>query len=277
MNIDRVARHFPALKLRRGTAACLLLAAALPFAATPVSSQAADTTAAATAQVAAGPSAPVTPVPPEYDLPPAESSGRATIILGGGCYWGMQAVFQHIKGVTNVTAGYTGGLKSTANYAKVTGDGTGHAETVLIEYDPSKLTLGMLLQVYFFVAHDPTQLNRQGPDVGSQYRSVIFTDSADEKRVAVAYMNQIDDLKLFPYPLATKVRPLFPFYRAEGYHQNYVQNHPTQRYVRLHDLPKLKRLKQAFPKLWRETPLRYVPEENKRSKLIPPPDFGNAK
>jgi len=271
MSVDRVAKPLALLELRRGAAAWLLLAAALPFAAAPGSSQAADKTTAPTVQAAVGPTVPVTPVPPEYDLPLAEASGRATIILGGGCYWGMQAVFQHIKGVTNVTAGYTGGLKSTASYARVIGDGTGHAETVLVEYDPSKLTLGTLLQVYFFVAHDPTQLNRQGPDVGSQYRSVIFTDSPDEKRVAVAYMNQIDDLKLFPYPVATKLRSLFPFYRAEGYHQNYVQNHPTQRYVRLHDLPKLKRLKQAFPKLWQETPLRYVPEENKRSKLLPPP------
>ncbi len=129
------------------------------------------------------------PVPPEYDLPLAEKSGKATIILAGGCFSGIQAIFQHVKGVTNVTAGYTGGLASTANHAKVTGDGTGHAESVLVEYDPAKLSVGTLLRIYFFVAHDPTQLNRQGPDVGTQYRSTIFTDSVDEKRVTVAYMS----------------------------------------------------------------------------------------
>lgn len=220
-------------------------------------------------QPAVGPLVPVTPVPPEYDLPLAETSIKSTIILAGGCFWGLQAIFQHVKGVTNVTAGYTGGLASTANYAKVIGDGTGHAESVLIEYDLSQVTIGTLLQIFFFVAHDPTQLNRQGPDVGTQYRSAIFTDSVDETRVAVAYMNQLDALKLFPHPIVTKTRTLFPFYRAEGYHQNFVQNHPKQRYVLVNDLPKVARLKQAFPRLWREQPLRYKPEENTRSKLPP--------
>ncbi len=260
-------------KLRAGVPAWLLLAAAaLPATLAPGLVQAEEALAKTEApQLAVTPSAPVTPVPPEYDLPLAEKSGKATLILAGGCYWGMQAVFQHVKGVSNVTAGYAGGLKSTAEYAKVIGGGTGHAESVLIEYDPAKLSIGTLLQIYFFVAHDPTQLNRQGPDIGSQYRSTIFTDSKDEARVAVAYMNQIDALKLLPHPIVTKMRPLFPFYRAEGYHQNFVQNHPKQRYVLVNDLPKLARLKQAFPKLWREEPLRYEPEENKRTKLLPPP------
>lgn len=257
---------------RRSALIGLLIAATLPLASVPTPGQAAEPAGSAgVPQPAVAPAAPVTPVPPEYDLPLAEKSGKATLILAGGCYWGMQAVFQHVKGVSNVTAGYTGGLKSTANYAKVIGDGTGHAESVLIEYDPAQLTIGTLLQIYFFVAHDPTQLNRQGPDVGSQYRSTIFTDNVDEKRVAVAYMNQIDALKLLPHPIVTKMRELFPFYRAEGYHQNFVQNHPRQRYVLVNDLPKIARLKQAFPKLWREKPLRYQPEENKRSKLLPPP------
>lgn len=261
------------LKLRVSVPAWLPLAiAVLSGTLLPGFARAEETPAKTEApQLAVTPSAPVTPVPPEYDLPLAEKSGKATLILAGGCYWGMQAVFQHVKGISNVTAGYAGGLKSTAEYAKVIGGGTGHAESVLIEYDPAMLSIGTLLQIYFFVAHDPTQLNRQGPDIGSQYRSTIFTDSKDEARVAVAYMNQIDALKLLPHPIVTKMRPLFPFYRAEGYHQNFVQNHPKQRYVLVNDLPKLARLKQAFPKLWREQPLRYEPEENKRSKLLPPP------
>ncbi|WP_293393592.1 peptide-methionine (S)-S-oxide reductase MsrA [Nevskia sp.] len=258
--------------LRRGASLWLLLATAMQVTALPGLALAAGASVKAEApQLAVTPSAPVTSVPPEYDLPLAEKSGKATLILAGGCYWGMQAVFQHVKGVSNVTAGYAGGLKSTANYANVIGGGTGHAESVLIEYDPAQLTIGTLLQIYFFVAHDPTQLNRQGPDVGTQYRSTIFTDNVDEKRVAVAYMNQIDALKLLPHPIATKMRPLFPFHRAEGSQQNFVQNHPKQRYVLVNDLPKVARLKEAFPKLWREQPLRYEPEENKRSKLLPPP------
>ena len=213
------------------------------------------------------------PLPPSYDLQRTDEPGKATIILAGGCYWGMQAVFQHVKGVTNVTAGYTGGLKSTASYAKVTGDpSTGHAEAVLIEYDTAKLTLGDLLQIFFFVAHDPTQLNRQGPDVGPQYRSSIFTDVVEEKRVAVTYMNDIDYAKLLPHPIATKLRDRFPFYPAEGYQQNYVQNHPTQRYVLYNDRPKIARLKALFPALYREVPLRYEPDERKRRKLLPIPD-----
>ncbi len=262
----RPVRSVLGLGLGRGAAVWLLLTAAMPMVLVPGMAGAADSP-----QPAVGPAVPVTPVPPEYDLPLAEKSGKATLILAGGCFWGMQAIYQHVKGVSNVTAGYTGGAQSTANYAKVTGDGTGHAESVLIEYDPAKLTIGTLLQIYFFVAHDPTQLNRQGPDVGTQYRSTIFTDSKDEARVAVAYMNQIDALKLLPHPIVTKMRKLFPFYRAEGYHQNFVQNHPKQRYVLVNDLPKVARLKEAFPKLWREEPLRYEPEENKRSKLLPPP------
>lgn len=258
--------------LRRGASLWLLLAAAMPVLLAPGLAQAADAAAKVEPpQPAVLPTVPVTPVPPEYDLPLAEKPDKARLILAGGCFWGMQAVFQHVKGVSNVTAGYTGGLKSTANYAKVTGDGTGHAEAVLIEYDPSRLSIGTLLEIYFFIAHDPTQLNRQGPDIGSQYRSTIFTDSKDEARVAVAYMNQIDALKLLPHPIVTKTRKLFPFYRAEGYHQNFVQNHPKQRYVMVNDLPKIRRLKEALPKLWREQPLRYEPEENKRSKLLPPP------
>lgn len=216
---------------------------------------------------------PSIPLPLSYDLQLTEEPGKGRIILAGGRYWGMQAIFQHVKGVTNVIAGYTGGLKSTANYAKVTGDpSTGHAEAVLIEYDTSKLTFGTLLQIYFFVAHDPTQLNRQGPDVGPQYRSSIFTDVTEEKRVAVTYMNDIDYAKLLSHPIATKLRDTFPFYMAEGYHQNYVQNHPTERYVLYNDKPKIAKLKMLFPQLYREKPLRYEPDDRKTPKPPPKPD-----
>ena len=218
---------------------------------------------------------PSIPLPLSYDLQLTEEPGKGRIILAGGSYWGMQAVYQHVKSVTNVIAGYTGGLQSTANYAKVTGDpSTGHAEAVLVEYDTSKLSLGTLLQIFFFVAHDPTQLNRQGPDVGPQYRSSIFTDVTEEKRVAVTYMNDIDYAKLLPHPIATKLRDTFPFYKAEGYHQNYVQNHPTERYVLYHDKPKIAKLKSLFPKLYREQPLRYEPDERRKPKpLIKPEDL----
>lgn len=216
--------------------------------------------------------APSIPLPLSYDLQLTEEPGKGRIILAGGRYWGMQAVYQHVKGVTNVIAGYTGGLQSTASYAKVTGDpSTGHAEAVLIEYDTSKLTLGNLLQIFFFVAHDPTQLNRQGVDVGPQYRSSIFTDVAEEKRVAVTYMNDIDAARLLPHPIATKLRDTFPFYKAEGYHQNYVQNHPTERYVLYTDRPKIAKLKALFPQWYREKPLRYEPDDRRAPKLPPKP------
>lgn len=213
------------------------------------------------------------PTPLSYDLQLTEEPGKGSIVLAAGGYWGVQAVYQHVKGVTQVIAGYTGGLKSTANYAQVTGDpSTGHAEAVLIEYDTSKLTLGNLLQIFFFVAHDPTQLNRQGPDIGPQYRSSIFTDVTEEKRVAVTYMNDIDYAKVLPHPIVTKLRDTFPFYKAEGYQQNYVQNHPTQRYVLYHDKPKIAKLKSLFPQLYREKPLRYEPDERRRPKPPIRPD-----
>lgn len=272
-----LATSLPSSGSRRALLRGLLLGALLPsgaWAQPPPAPFVPPKPAAARTENAAIPAA--IPLPLSYDLQLTDAPATGRIILAGGCYWGMQAVFQHVKGVSNVIAGYTGGLKSTANYAKVTGDpSTGHAEAVLIEYDTSKLTLGTLLQIYFFVAHDPTQLNRQGPDVGPQYRSSIFTDVTEEKRVAVTYMNDIDAAKLLPHPIATKLRDTFPFYKAEGYHQNYVQNHPTQRYVLYNDQPKIARLKSLFPQLYRDTPLRYVPDDRRTPKLPPKPGSGS--
>jgi peptide-methionine (S)-S-oxide reductase len=187
---------------------------------------------------------------PEVDAPRASSSSRQTAVLSGGCFWGVQAVFQHVKGVITVTSGYSGGSAKTAEYETVSTGETGHAESVQIVYDPSQITYGELLRIFFSVAHDPTQLNRQGPDEGTQYRSSIFYNGEEQKRIAQSYIAQLDRAKLFPRPIVTRVVPLDAFYPAEAYHQNYAALHPNQPYIVFNDAPKVEHLKQQFPNLY---------------------------
>src|SRR5438477_3424162 len=186
---------------------------------------------------------------PAVDTPLAKASSQETIVFAGGCFWGVQAVFEHVKGVKSATAGYAGGEKRTAEYELVSTGDTGHAESVQVIYDPSQVTLGQLLKVFFSVAHDPTELNRQGPDSGTQYRSAIFYRTDEQKRVAEAYIQQLNAAKLFGRPIVTHVVPLNGFYAAEEEHQNFIERNPDNPYVVYNDLPKLKRLKQKFPEL----------------------------
>ncbi len=180
----------------------------------------------------------------------ATNKGEQSAVVAGGCFWGIQAVFQHVKGVINATSGYSGGAANTAEYELVSTGDTGHAESVKITYDPSQITYGQLLRVFFSVAHNPTELNRQGPDSGTQYRSVIFYDSDDQKRIAEAYIAQLDKAKLFPRLIVTQVVPLKAFYPAEAYHQDYAANHPTNPYIVYNDAPKVAHLQQEFPQLY---------------------------
>ena len=177
-------------------------------------------------------------------------AGLQTTVLAGGCFWGIEAVFEHVKGVKNVDSGYSGGPATAAHYEVVSTGITGHAESVRITYDPSQISYGQLLKVFFSVAHDPTQLNRQGPDVGTQYRSAIFYANDEQKRIAEAYIDQINQAKVFSKPIVTEVVRLKEFYKAEAYHQDYVVHHPNQRYIVVNDLPKLDRLRQQFPDLY---------------------------
>ena len=187
---------------------------------------------------------------PALDASLAASHGEQIAVVSGGCFWGIQAVFQHVKGVISATSGYSGGSKTTAEYEVVSSGATGHAESVKIVYDPSQITYGGLLKVFFSVAHDPTQLNRQGPDTGSQYRSVIFYDGDEQKRIAEAYIAQLDQAKVFGRPIVTQVVPLKAFYPAEAYHQNYASLHPTDPYIFYNDAPKVEHLRQQFPDLY---------------------------
>ncbi|HXB72686.1 MAG TPA: peptide-methionine (S)-S-oxide reductase MsrA [Candidatus Acidoferrales bacterium] len=189
-------------------------------------------------------------VPPAaVDIPAGGSHQPAVAVLAGGCFWGVEAVFDHLKGVTGVVSGYAGGSSQAAHYEMVGTGRTGHAESVQITYDPSQISYGKLLQVFFTVAHDPTQINRQGPDEGTQYRSAIFYQSEEQKRVAEAYIQQLTEAKVFRHPIATKVVPLPAFYPAEAYHQNYIARNPGNPYVVYNDLPKLSELKKRFPEL----------------------------
>jgi peptide-methionine (S)-S-oxide reductase len=187
---------------------------------------------------------------PTADESLAAKSGQETLVLAGGCFWGVQAVFQHVKGVVSATSGYSGGASNTAEYEVVSSGRTGHAESVKIVYDPSKITYGQLLKVFFSVALDPTQLNRQGPDTGTQYRSVIFYGNDEQKRIAQAYIAQLDQAKAFPRPIVTQVVELKAFYPAEGYHQNYATLHPDNPYIKYNDLPKVANLQEQFPNLY---------------------------
>lgn len=195
--------------------------------------------------------APKTPIPSaKADVPLASSSGKQKAVFAGGCFWGTQAVFERVKGVLNTTAGYAGGSAATATYDQVTTETTGHAESVEVVYDPSKITYGQLLRIFFSVAHDPTQLNRQGPDVGSSYRSAIFYVNDDQKRIAAAYIAQLDRAKIFPKPIVTEVTPLKGFYRAEDYHQDYALHNPNNPYIQVCDRPRIEVLRQQFPELF---------------------------
>jgi peptide-methionine (S)-S-oxide reductase len=172
-----------------------------------------------------------------------------TAVFAGGCFWGVEAVFDHVKGVSDAVSGYAGGSKANAHYEIVSTGTTGHAESVQVTYDPSQISYGQLLQIYFSVAHDPTELNRQGPDEGTQYRSEIFYTSDEQKRIAEAYIQQLSDAKAFHGRIVTKVAPLQAFYRAEEYHQDFVAHNPMQPYVARYDVPKLSELRKAFPEL----------------------------
>jgi len=173
-------------------------------------------------------------------------------VFAGGCFWGVEAVFEHVKGVTQAVSGYAGGTAETADYQKVSSGSTGHAEVVQVTYDPSKVSYGQLLKVFFSVAHNPTELNRQGPDTGPQYRSAIFYGDEAQKRVVQAYIAQLQTAKSFPRPIVTEVAPLKAFYAAEAYHQDYVVHHPDQPYIVYNDLPKVANLKKQFPQLYVE-------------------------
>jgi peptide-methionine (S)-S-oxide reductase len=187
---------------------------------------------------------------PAVDQPLAQAKGQETAVLSGGCFWGIQAVFQHVKGVTAATSGYAGGDASTAHYEIVSSGSTGHAESVSITYDPSQITYGQLLRVFFSVAHDPTEINRQGPDEGTQYRSMISYSNADQKRIAEAYIDQLNKAKVFSRPIATRVVALKAFYPAESYHQDYATRHPNDPYIMFNDAPKVTRLEKLFPELY---------------------------
>ena len=192
---------------------------------------------------------------PTLDTPAAASSGKETAVFAGGCFWGVQAVFQHTKGVLNAVSGYAGGAKETATYASIGSGRTGHAESVQITYDPKQISYGKLLQIYFSVAHDPTTLNRQGPDSGTQYRSAVFYQDATQKQIAERYIAQLDAAKVFPGKIVTQVNAQASFYPAEAYHQDYATLNPRQPYIARFDLPKIANLKTMMPGLYRDKPV----------------------
>src|ERR1700729_1741657 len=201
-----------------------------------------------------GAEAPVIIAPPAVDNPKAEGPMQ-TAVLAGGCFWGVQGVFEHVRGVRKVIAGYAGGERSTADYKRVGTGSTGHAESVKIIFDPAKISYGQILQIAFSVVHDPTQLNRQGPHVGTQYRSVIFYADDDQKRIAQAYIAQLDQAHVFARSIVTQVDPLKGFYEAEGYHQDYLIHNPTNLYIATYDVPKVENFKRTFPELYSGQPV----------------------
>lgn len=192
---------------------------------------------------------------PALDEPAAMAAKTETAILAGGCFWGVQGVFQHVEGVSNAVSGYAGGAADTAQYERVTSGATGHAESVRITYDPAKISYGRILQIYFSVAHDPTQLNRQGPDRGTQYRSALFPVNDEQAKVAKAYIDQLGQAKLFDAEIVTRIEPNHAFYPAEDYHQDYLTLNPTQPYIVYNDLPKVENLKRLFPAFYRDDPI----------------------
>jgi len=189
---------------------------------------------------------------PTEDSALAKQKSREIAVLAGGCFWGVEAVFEHVKGVISVESGYSGGASSTAQYEKVGSGRTGHAESVRITFDPSQVSYGQLLKVFFSVAHDPTELNRQGPDVGTQYRSAIFYANEEQKRVAEAYIAQLNKSKAFDRPVVTQLAALDAFYEAEAYHQDYLAHHPDEPYIVINDMPKVENLRKHLPDLYRD-------------------------
>ncbi len=201
-----------------------------------------------------GAEAPVSIPPPAVDNPKAPGAAQ-TAVLAAGCFWGVQGVFEHVRGVRKVVSGYAGGDRGTAQYETVSTGSTGHAESVMITFDPAQISYGQLLQIAFSVVHDPTQLNRQGPDVGSQYRSAIFVADAEQRRIAESYIAQLNGAHAFPRPITTRVEPLKGFYPAEGYHQDYLVHHPNALYIEYNDLPKVENLERVFPALYDPKPV----------------------
>jgi peptide-methionine (S)-S-oxide reductase len=197
---------------------------------------------------------------PDVDVPPAKGLQKA--VLSGGCFWGVQGVFEHVRGVKKVLAGYAGGTKDTASYETVSSGATGHAESVEVTYDPSQISYGQILRIFFSVALDPTEVDRQGPDSGTQYRSEVFAADADQRRVAAAYIAQLDRAHVFGAPIATRVDPNTGFYPAEDYHQDYLVHHPDSMYIIFNDLPKVANLKRLFPERYLEEPVLAMPDQN---------------
>jgi peptide-methionine (S)-S-oxide reductase len=188
---------------------------------------------------------------PVVDEPIAAAKGQQTVVLAGGCFWGIQSVFEHVKGVKSATAGYAGGTVKNPSYEQVSSGATGHAESVKIVYDPSKVTFGQLLKVFFSVAHDPTELDRQGPDSGTQYRSAIFFTSDTQQRIAKAYIDQLNGAKVYPQPIVTELTPYSAFYQAEDYHQDFADKNPYNTYIMMNDAPKVANLKKELPDLYK--------------------------
>jgi peptide-methionine (S)-S-oxide reductase len=188
---------------------------------------------------------------PATDISNSTAKVKQTAVFAGGCFWGMSAVFEHLKGVSDVVSGFSGGSAATADYELISSGLTGHAESVKITYDPSKISYGQLLKIYFFVAHDPTQLNRQGPDSGRQYRSVIFFANDEQNQIALNYINQLNKAHIFPKQIVTQLVPLKGFYKAQEYHQHFIDRNPNYPYVVVNDLPKLAQLKSQFPNLYK--------------------------
>ena len=194
--------------------------------------------------------------PPAQDVPPAAEAGSQRAILAGGCFWGVQGVYQHVVGVQRAVSGYSGGTAPTATYERVSGGGTGHAESVEVTYDPAQVSYGALLQIFFSVVHDPTQLNRQGPDVGTQYRSAVFATTPEQFKAAQAYVAQLDAAKVFGRPIVTRLEGPPSFFPAEAYHQDFMAENPRHPYIAFHDQPKLAQLKRLFPERYRDEPVR---------------------
>jgi len=195
-------------------------------------------------------SAPTQALPHPIINASSSTTDEQVAILAGGCFWGMEAIFEHTRGVSEVISGYAGGSAETASYDQVSAGITQHAEAIRVTYDPSQISYGQLLEIYFSVAHDPTQLNRQGPDIGTQYRSAIFFANAEQQQIAQAYIDQLNDAQIFGNPIVTQVAPLDTFYAAEDYHQDFIQHHPDHLYVMVHDLPKLEQFREQFPELY---------------------------
>jgi peptide-methionine (S)-S-oxide reductase len=193
--------------------------------------------------------------PPVLDEQPGQTAASEVAILAGGCFWGVQGVFQHVKGVTSAVSGYTGGDQATAQYELVGSGTTGHAESVRVIFDPQTISYGRVLQIYFSVAHDATELNRQGPDTGTQYRSTIFPTTPEQAKVAKAYIAQLDQTHVFGAPVVTTIEPGRSFYPAEGYHQDFLARNPTYPYIAINDLPKVENLKRLFPEVYRGDPV----------------------